>query len=241
MSSLTDFKFCFTSSRFILGLAFVGLIIFLKLGFWQIERAHEKQELMLKYKTEELKKPVSFPSQNSSLIAQYQPIKTRGYYLKSLFLLDNQHYKHEFGYDVIAPLLLENGRVVMVDRGFVTADPSRLKLPVIDIPDGLITILGSVYYPSKNSWVLGEAIERKNEKISIIEWIEPNLISHILHKSVYPFIIRLNVRNANGFVRDWSVVAMSPKRHYAYAIQWFSFAFIIIILLVYNYLLKKKI
>ncbi|WP_019216188.1 SURF1 family cytochrome oxidase biogenesis protein [Legionella tunisiensis] len=53
-----------------------------------------------------------------------------------------------------------------------------------------------------------------------------------MHKSVYPFIIRLDKSEADSYVREWAVVAMPPERHYAYALQWFAIAFVILILFI---------
>ena len=58
------------------------------------------------------------------------------------------------------------------------------------------------------------------------------MLSKILHKTVYPFIIRLGKNEPYGFVREWPVIAMSPDRHRAYALQWFSMATILAILFI---------
>ncbi|WP_274544559.1 SURF1 family cytochrome oxidase biogenesis protein [Legionella oakridgensis] len=66
----------------------------------------------------------------------------------------------------------------------------------------------------------------------VIEWIDTKIISQFLHKSVYPFIIRLDKKEANGFIRAWDIVSMPPQRHYAYAFQWFAIALVIFVLFI---------
>ena len=83
-------------------------------------------------------------------------------------------------------------------------------------------------------------MDKKDENLAIIELIDTQLISQFLHKSVYPFIIRLSSQSKYGFVRDWPVIAMSVERHYGYAFQWFAIAFaIFIIFIILN--MKKKV
>lgn len=99
---------------------------------------------------------------------------------------------------------------------------------------------GSVYFPSKNQWVLGPAVEEKGDKTIILERLDEQLVSQILQKTVYPFIIRLDKKDTQGFVREWETVSMQPSRHLGYALQWFSMAFVILILFVALNLKKEN-
>ena len=60
--------------------------------------------------------------------------------------------------------------------------------------------------------------------MTVIEQLSLPLISTFLHKSLDPFMIRLQATGDLGYKRDWTIVAMPPKRHIAYAIQWFAMA-----------------
>lgn len=75
--------------------------------------------------------------------------------------------------------------------------------------------------------------------MAVVELLDVHLISQFLHKSVYPFIIRLNNHADNGYLREWPVVAMAPERHYGYALQWFAIALVILILFIALNLKKK--
>jgi surfeit locus 1 family protein len=39
----------------------------------------------------------------------------------------------------------------------------------------------------------------------------------------------------HGFLRRWAPAEIGPGRHYAYAFQWFAMAFVLAMLLVWNY------
>ena len=167
----------------------------------------------------------------------FQQLKVRGHFLPQTLLLDNQHYQHKFGYNVLSPLLLDNGDVILVDRGWVEND--RKNLPTISVFEGVRDVLGSVYYPSNKNWLLGVAIEIKHANLAVIEIIDTKLIAKFLHKTVYPFTLRLDSRVIDDYVRKWAIVAMSPERHYAYAFQWFAIAMTIFILFIVLNLSKK--
>jgi surfeit locus 1 family protein len=220
----------------ILALMFISL--FIRLGFWQIQRADEKAKMVNAEEALAKQESVVWDS-GQKLPIQYQRIKLQGNYLTNVFLLDNQHHQHQFGYDVLSPLFLADGSVAMVDRGWVPGDSTRRSFPDIKMPNGIVQLQGSVYFPSKNQWILGPGLEEKENKIIVLERIDVKMISHILQKKVYPFIIRLDKQDAYGFVREWAIVSMPPQRHLAYALQWFAMALVILIIFVALNLKKK--
>ncbi len=221
----------------VLALLFISL--FIRLGFWQIQRADEKKEMIAAETASALKPPLNW-SASHKLPAQYQKIFIHGHYLPHVFLLDNQHHNHQFGYDVLSPLQLANGELVMVDRGWILGDSTRQTVPEIESPQEIIKLQGNVYYPSEKQWILGPLLEEKKNNVTIVERMDAKLISQILQKKVYPFIIRLDKQDAYGFVREWAIVSMPPERHLAYALQWFVMALIILIIFVALNLKKKR-
>lgn len=212
-------------------LTILAVALFVRLGMWQLDRGHEKQQLLMASHAEAMRRPTSWRAQDA-LPKQYQTLQVTGHVLSTTLLLDNQHYQHQFGYDVLSPLVLTDGSVVLVDRGWIMRDPQGYKLPDIDIPAGDLRVLGSAYYPSSKHWILGQALEEKSVNLVVVELIDIPLISQFLHKSVYPFIIRQNKADANGYVREWAIVSMPPTRHYGYAVQWFAIALVIFIIFI---------
>ncbi len=222
-------------------LTVLAIALFMRLGFWQLERARVKKQMIAATDAFSQQAPSAWSSV-SPPPAQFQPMQVQGHFLRMVLLLDNQHYQHVFGYDVVSSLVLANGQVVLVDRGWIAGDAMRRLFPAIDTPSGLIKLTGSAYYPSEKTWVLGQALEKKKANLAIVERLDTHLISQFLHKSVYPFIIRLNKHADYGYVREWPVVAMAPSRHYGYAFQWFAIALAILILfIVLNVTHEKKI
>ncbi|MGQ3892547.1 SURF1 family protein [Legionella sp. CNM-4043-24] len=231
MASLPFFSRRFTPKWYMTCLAALAISLLSSLGYWQLQRAEEKSD-MLNRATQLSQQAPSHWTESQTLPAQYQNLSVRGTYLPQVLLLDNQYHDHQIGYDVLSPLLLSNNRIILVDRGWIKASADRRQIPDISNPLRELQLSGQAYYPSEKTWVLGEVIEKKSDKNILIEKIDTKIISQLLHKSVYPFIIRLGGQEAYGFIRDWAVVSMPPERHKAYALQWFAMALIVLILFI---------
>lgn len=223
----------FSPSLHITLLALLATILFFTLGFWQLQRADEKKIRELQARREEKKAPVLLPINPKP----YERVRLKGNYLDKTLLLDNQHEKHQLGYHVLTAFQLENQKIILINRGWI---PRATPLPPVPSSTPM-TLIGQVYYPSPKQWVLGESLDIKSDKLATIQSLNQKLFSRFLQKSVYPFIIRLDAQEPHGFVRRWVINNMPWQRHIAYAIQWFIFGIIVIILyLVRNIHYEKK-
>jgi surfeit locus 1 family protein len=198
-------------------LSIMAVLLFIILGVWQLHRGHVKQGL---------------------LNAKPQQISIQGEPLPVIMYLDNQHHQHIFGYDVMMPVLTQDGFVVMVDRGFKAADVTRQDLPEVKLSQGLQEFKGIEYYPRRNIFLQGPSIEVKSHDTIMLEGINYDDIGEFLHKKVLHFVLRMECEENSGFICDWPLVNMLPQRHYAYALQWFCFAAIAVLILAWSY--KKK-
>lgn len=226
-------KIKFRSSCLLTLLAFIMVIFFLKLGFWQIHRAREKTQLLATLSKRTFSIPLSIkmlPVDKKML--QFQPIQFRGTFEnQQQFLLDNQIYQDRVGYDVITPVKVKGiKKAVLVDRGWIEASQSRQTLPALTAVIGSQIVKGIIYVPLAKQFIL------KNDNLDNIQWplriqrIDFELMAKALHTPVYPFVVKLDKNAANGFIRQWQFVTMLPAEHYAYAVQWFGFAILLIII-----------
>jgi surfeit locus 1 family protein len=237
-ASVTRFRYTFTPSFRMMILSLLGMIIFTLLGFWQLHRAAEKKYIISAQQQAHRQLPTHW-SYHASLPQQHARIIVEGHFLKQLFFLDNQHEQHQFGYHVISPFMLTNQHIILVDRGWVQGELTRTSLPIIETPNQHIELQGSAYYPSSKQWTLGQVFENKEPGIAIMERLDTKLTSQFLHKSVYPFIIRLDKDAPHGYQRVWRIINMPPERHLAYAFQWFAMSLVVLILFI-TLNLKKK-
>ncbi len=212
-------------------LAFLGIAFLTSLGVWQLHRADEKKVILAHEAEEAARAPELWLGENNN-IKPFKRVKFGGKFLPNVFFLDNQYHAHQIGYHVISPVLMPTGRVVLLDRGWVPAGPTRQVLPQVNVPQKILDLSGVIYKPSTKTWLLGSGVENKQGNQMVIESVDFDLISQILHKSVYPFIIRLDKNSPAGFVRDWVTVVMPPARHLGYAFQWFALAFVLLVIFI---------
>lgn len=216
----------FCSRRKIVFVALMlGLFYFLlKLGFWQLQRAHEKSFIIANSNQQRLYK---LWYSEMPLPDAYEKIHIKGNFLKTIFYLDNQWQQHNLGYDVVLPFVVSKNTVVMVDIGWIPRHTVS-KLPDVIIP-AVHEIQGYAYFDYTKQRVLGEIVESRTQNSIVIEKIDLKVIADIINKNVYPFILRLDAKSPFGFVKTWPIVNMSPERHKAYALQWFGLAIVVAI------------
>lgn len=207
---------------FLLSLAILLSMGFVRLGFWQLSRAEQKQKMQTSLQQQYAREPENYTKE--ATWAQYQPVLAQGSYLNSKILLDNQFLNHRFGFRVITPFQTTEGDIILVDRGWVVAERSRKNLPTFTIPKGLITIRGQIWYPSLRTWSIGPEVEHREDGLLIIEQPSPEKVAVALGISTAPYFIRLSGSAPEGFIREWPENRMTPKRHYGYAMQWFTMA-----------------
>lgn len=227
MPSVTLFHYRFTPTWKITFLFIFAFAFFIYLGMWQLERAKEKKSILFAHSNQnkfEHWQPGMFVPQ------PYQGIAIEGTFIPENLLLDNQHHNHQIGFNVLTPLKLNNGELILIDRGWIPAGVTREALPQPSQLKKRVYLTGEVYYPSKKSWLLGQEIEKQLPHLVLLERIDTNFIGQFYQKTVLPFIIRMNKIEPNGYVREWAVVSMSPERHQAYALQWFMMAMVLLIM-----------
>jgi len=152
------------------------------------------------------------------------------------FLLDNRIVQGKFGYEVLAVMeLADSDRAVLVNRGWVAGDASRQQLPEIGNIRGQQTLLGHVYVPPGDPFLLADlALEPGWPKR--IQAIEMNKLqaafAAVSSATLFPYTVRIAPNSSAALSTNWQVINTSPAKHTAYAVQWFAMAAALLILLV---------
>lgn len=204
----------------------------LGLGAWQLDRAGEKASILASYRerSQGPARPIG-PGSDGLEQLRFRHVELSGQFLPGRqFLLDNQIRNGRVGYQVLTPMRV-TGRddLVLVDRGWVPQGPTRAELPDVIVSDGQRRITGVLYVPFGEGLRLGEMDEGQLSWPRLIQYVDFGLIEKRLMHAVAPFTVRLDPTASDGYLREWPVVAVSPERHLAYAIQWFGLALVLAI------------
>jgi len=221
-------------------LTILGMAILSSLGIWQIHRAEEKRQMLKHYAVMQEAEPVSVISLKAGgklSVKNYQRVSAEGVYdNQHVFFLDNQFYRHQLGYEVIVPFVLDNGKVVFISRGWIKAPLDRKQLPAAAPLEGRQSIRGTVYFPSASMFLGTNVIDNADDSIKTgSRRIEKILIQEMglwIQKPVYPFLLRLDKNQPGSLICDWPVVVMKPERHIGYAVQWFLMALALLVFFV---------
>ncbi|RUO69437.1 SURF1 family protein [Idiomarina ramblicola] len=208
----------------------LAIVVLVKLGFWQLERAEQKRQLFSDYEQQQLKGEASEFSQLHQISPKtdrFRYVQMSGEFVpKPVFLLDNQIEEGTVGYQVIAlfqpQAMSEN--YVPVNMGWLPAPASRQELPEVELPTGKHDLTGFLYFPSDNQFVNNTyETDLADNKIRVQEF-QPHAIAKQLGMSLTDYTFLLESPEAMGWQRDWQPQVMSPEKHQGYAVQWFSLA-----------------
>lgn len=212
---------------------FVALFVplFIALGFWQLDRADEKRQILGDLKQRQAQAPRLFSPEQ--FYESYTPVTVRGHYDGRHFLIDNQVVSGRTGFDVLSVFQEERGNTLLINRGFIEASSDRLTLPLVPTPNEVLSLSGSV---SRN---LGEPFLLEDQKLNIeaftessvelIQAFEPALLKQFLPEwQVGDWFLRLDLGQVSAFETHYQPVRMMPEKHTGYAVQWFAMAFALI-------------
>lgn len=236
-----DFKF----SLFYTTLYLLVLALLLSLGFWQLGRADEKRILIAQQKKHlDTVMELNSRTDDNTEFLRYRQISATGHYDGSKqFLIDNQIVKGKAGYFVMTPFILKNSdKAVLVNRGWLPANPDRNVLPDIAFKDGQsVNIKGRINtFPSVGLKLDGAEIPSEGWP-SVVQLAEAPALSKKLGRELFSFQVELDPEGAEGYTRNWQKSnLMPPEKHIAYATQWFGLALTLSILFFW-YSSKKRV
>jgi surfeit locus 1 family protein len=138
-------------------------------------------------------------------------------------LVDNAVHAGRVGYTVVTPLLLADGRAVLVDRGFVLAGPSRAMLPSVPPPSGAVTLRGRIDFPPSGYLDLGDAAPAAKDVLW--QHLDPARYAEATGLVVLPFVADvLEASWDDGLTRDFALPDTGIEKHLSYMMQWYAFA-----------------
>ncbi len=206
--------------------AVMALGLFSALGVWQLQRAGEKAATIAAL--EDDRRPVlrSLPTGAAALEHHaYRRVALHGRFLGDRqFLLDNRILDGRAGLDVLTPMVLRDGRTVLVDRGWIPWNQRRRPAkPVALGVAGRVRVEGRLWVPQPGIG-LGAAVTPGEQWPKRVIRVEFPALEAPLGRDLVPAVVR-----ASGDApwlyraRDLRPV-FGPTRHYGYAFQWFALA-----------------
>ncbi len=219
------------------------LVLMLRLGFWQLQRADEKQLLIDQLAQTE--HPVIEGVSALQQVHRFQTIEVLGSFdEKVAFYLSNQFHDGQVGFHVYGVMsYFESDVISLVNRGWVKDLSS---VPQAQ-PAEKLWLLQQSDWP-RPGVQLGDQVLTSSAKQQVTylteevtkNWLKERFCRQKTNNDciILPFIFKLNQQMPDGFVRDWKSQRVVPEKHQAYAGQWFSMS--LVLLLLYFVFLRKN-
>ena len=200
------------------------VVLMVNLGFWQLRRLDERREFN-----------ASLIERESAPVAEYDDLVTPGvdpddvqwrrvrvagtYVPEEEVLVVFRSQGGVAGRNVVTPLVLDDGSLLLVNRGFVPQ-----AVDVAPPPAGTVEIVGRVRASEQRR--TGQLTEASDGELTEFQRLDLARISPQMPGDVEPVFVELTESNpAQGTL---PAPVPSPERgsgpHLAYAIQWFIFS-----------------
>lgn len=206
--------------------AAAAIAVSLAAGYWQQGRLAAKEALRVQFDAAARKAPVpleSLPSGADWTALRYRPVVAAGEFVAARqILIDNRVHAGRAGYHVVTPLALTDGRMVLVDRGWIAQGASRSVVPPAAPPVGPVSVQGRLSIPSAGY------VELRAETAPGAVWqnLDPARFGAATGLDVLPVVVEATAAMApdDGLVRDWPAPDFGVETHRIYMVQWYGFA-----------------
>lgn len=216
--------------------ALAAFLLFIRLGFWQLDRAEEKLALQTSYQDRIDAVPVDL-GQAVRQRGQVREMHWRrcvlggSYDPQVIFLLDNQVFRGAAGYQVFSRFVLEDGASLLVDRGWVAAPGTRDETPLLRTPPGPVTLTGVAGPVPVAGIRLGADVPEDMGKGMVrVQRIDLAQLAAQNGWMLFPYIVRLDPAAPGMLTWNGYEPGFQRERHLGYAFQWFALATTVLVI-----------
>jgi surfeit locus 1 family protein len=205
--------------------------LFVRLGVWQWHRWEESDAAWTRFaRGADAVQPLAARALDD--VTLYQRVSVTGRFDgQHQFLLDNLSYRGRPGYEVLTPFTRATGTTLLIDRGWLPFTGSRARLPDVGLTDEASrTVSGRVAELPRAGLASGRAAPNAADPWpKVTSFPRAGELARALGAPLPARILLLDPDAPEGFVRDWQPPGMAPLRHLSYAIQWWCFAALAVI------------
>jgi surfeit locus 1 family protein len=207
-----------------------AVVLMVNLGFWQLRRLDERKDFnrdvsarieQVAVPLDDLVPPGTGPDADELAEAEWRPVTFEGRYLTDEDVLAyNRSQGGIAGVDVLTPMELEDGRIVIVNRGFVPQDAD-----VAAAPDGDVAVTGRLRRSEGHR--RGMATDTGDGELDEIRRIDVQRLAPQLPGDVVPMYVELTASQpaeATPYPVPVEEPELGERNHLSYAVQWFIFS-----------------
>jgi len=202
----------------------VAIVTMINLGFWQLRRLDQRQEFnaVVEARYDAPPEPIDSvltPTTDPDDV-EWRPVTITGTYRPDETVhIVNRSQSGRAGDNIVVPLELEDGRVLLVNRGFVT-----LGVDVPDPPTGSVEVTGRLR-PSQERR-LGQLSDPSDGQLTEAQRVDiPRLAQQIDGDVIEMYVDAFESEPAESAVLEpVAKPTLGEGPHLSYAVQWFIFS-----------------
>ncbi len=197
-------------------LGVLGCAILINLGLWQLRRLEWKQAML-----GEIQARIDAPAQDLPADPQsamkYMPVELQGETTGDEILILSGTRESGGGYQVVSGFQTDDGRRIMVDRGFVSQDDRHNPRPPVRL-----RVRGNLHWPEEK----GSSTPEPNLAENI--WFARDVPAMAAQLGTLPVLVVANAvgGDAQGVTPIPIAISGIPNNHLEYAATWFMLAVI---------------
>ena len=210
-----------------------GIAVLIWLGTWQVQRLHWKEALIADLQARTSETPMALPTSIVDPLAlEFRPVRLTGRFLhdKEMYLT-GRTYKRAVGLHVITPMALDDGRTVLVDRGWVPPQRQAPDTRTAGQVGGEITLIGLL---RRGGWRGLDLFRPENQPEDNL-WVWLDLPAMAAHAGVAPAVTEIYVaagsaENPGGFPVGGQTPVTLRNDHLQYALTWYALAVALLVI-----------
>lgn len=214
-------------------------VVFVRLGFWQLDRLEERRRTNLVGDSRFSEEPISFEKALDAFDGEalaYRRVSLDGHFdPDNEVLIRSQVHRGSAGFHVITPLILADGNVVMVNRGWVPLSVDTVPVGPAP-PSGEVSVEGWIQQ-SQERTTLGPA-DSEIGRLSTLNRVDLDRIQQQLEYEIAPVYVVMT--GESGVLPEVVAPPVFDEEgpHLSYAVQWFGFT--VVLLIGYFFLVRRQ-
>lgn len=213
-----------------------------RLGWWQLDRAAQKQALQNAIEERGRMPPLraaDLARDAGSLEGQlHRSVQIEGIWMPELTVyLENRQMQGRPGFFVVTPLRLADGTSVLVQRGWLPRDvQDRTRVQAPTPPSGVGTVSGRMAGPPARLYEFdGTPTGAVRQNLDIESFAKEHRL-RLRPLSVWQ--TQAQDGEAPGLSREWAHPGSSVHKHYGYAFQWFALSLLTVGLFIWFQIIR---
>lgn len=215
-----------------------------RLGAWQLDRAAQKVALQEARVSQGQRPPLAArelaqDGQAASRQWHRMVVVDGVWQAEHTVYLDNRPMSGRTGFFVVTPLRLTDGRVVLVQRGWLPRDATdRTRMAPYRTDTGPVQVAGRIAPSASRLYDLGSAASGPiRQNLDLADFARET------RQPLLPLVIVQDPADASstdGLARQWPQPASDVHKHYGYAFQWFGLSALATTLYVWFQLIRPR-